>query len=516
MMQPGSGTLQSVVTCVVDLSASAAVLSSVTPFEEFRTTVTVPFYNGSVTGHAVAFYNGTMFIPGEVNPFTGATVGQAPATPTITMPSPNMVTPATIYNQYNIPVGASATGLVQGVVELTDASQPRNGLNISDVGIYLATINSTATMNDLFIIGNNGIVSKFETTLDVELIMAMAPGAITYVYCISYGSGGTYAGYSDALIGFAATGASKSSGGNGPASVWSISYGGPEWTSDPATYEHANTLLGHLSDSGVTVLASSGDQGAWFYEVELDQFGNIYQQYLNFGANWPAASPYVVAVGATAYRARRTQTQGDADYVERVCSVAQGNIITSGGGISTYWDTPDFQAPFNSNAKLGVPDLATVGAWIMVVVNGQVQPLFGTSASSPIFGGMVTLLNAYRRRLNTNATLQAPLRQVPSLLYESMSRTSASVATFEDVIEGDNCAGEPVNPGLSNNYPVYSRNTCYAATLGWDAVSGLGTPNFYDLVTVMQSWNPAPLHLPTSPAPGGTTPIPPSASPSEL
>jgi tripeptidyl-peptidase-1 len=179
------------------------------------------------------------------------------------------------------------------------------------------------------------------------------------------------------------------------------------------------------------------------------------------------------------------------------------SAATSGGGISTYWDTPAYQAPFNGNAKAGMPDVAALGAWIAVVVNGQVQPLFGTSASSPIFGGMVTLLNAYRGRVNTNATLQAPLRQVPDLLYTAMRAGRTTRAPFTDVVEGDNCAGEPVQPGWSNNYPVYSRSRCFAAVAGWDAASGLGTPLFTDLLTAALTWDPAAL-----PSGNGTTTTP--------
>jgi tripeptidyl-peptidase-1 len=150
-----------------------------------------------------------------------------------------------------------------------------------------------------------------------------------------------------------------------------------------------------------------------------------------------------------------------------------------------------------------MPDVAALGAWIAVVVNGQVQPLFGTSASSPIFGGMVTLLNAYRGRVNTNATLQAPLRQVPDLLYTAMRAGRTTRAPFTDVVEGDNCAGEPVQPGWSNNYPVYSRSRCFAAVAGWDAASGLGTPLFTDLLTAALTWDPAAL-----PSGNGTTTTP--------
>jgi hypothetical protein len=310
-------TSQNVVVCAVALPAAAGAVAA---FAEFQATVTVDFAGkGSVVGNASAFYNGTVYVPGQVNPWTGEVMTTEPAKPTLTVPPASFVLPTTIYEQYAIPQDASAAGLVQGVVEFSDASQPRNGLNISDVPAYLKLVNSTASATDLFVIGVDSIVSQFETTLDIELIMSVAPGAITYVYCISYGSGGTYAGYSDALMGFAATGATVTAGGHAPSAVWSISYGGPEWTSDPATYEHANTLLGHLSDAGVAVMSSSGDTGTYFYEVE-QFFGEIVEQFVQFGPSWPAVSPHVVAVGASALRARQPADDGGAVAARRTSS----------------------------------------------------------------------------------------------------------------------------------------------------------------------------------------------------
>jgi hypothetical protein len=317
-------TSQNVVVCAVALPAAAGAVAA---FAEFQATVTVDFAGkGSVVGNASAFYNGTVYVPGQVNPWTGEVMTTEPAKPTLTVPPASFVLPTTIYEQYAIPQDASAAGLVQGVVEFSDASQPRNGLNISDVPAYLKLVNSTASATDLFVIGVDSIVSQFETTLDIELIMSVAPGAITYVYCISYGSGGTYAGYSDALMGFAATGATVTAGGHAPSAVWSISYGGPEWTSDPATYEHANTLLGHLSDAGVAVMSSSGDTGTYFYEVE-QFFGEIVEQFVQFGPSWPAVSPHVVAVGASALRARQP-----ADGAWCGCGAVRGARVQRGAG----------------------------------------------------------------------------------------------------------------------------------------------------------------------------------------
>ena len=54
---------------------------------------------------------------------------------------------------------------------------------------------------------------------------------------------------------------------------------------------------------------------------------------------FPAASPYVTAVGAT-----QTSTDANVNLVEVVCSIETGALITSGGGFSAIDPMPDYQA----------------------------------------------------------------------------------------------------------------------------------------------------------------------------
>jgi len=83
----------------------------------------------------------------------------------------------------------------------------------------------------------------------------------------------------------------------------------------------------------------------------------------------------------------------------------------------------------------------------------------GTSASSPAFAGIVSLLNGHLL-----ATGKSPLGFLNPLLYQM---SAAQPAAFNDITYGDNKC---------------TRNFCmiygYNATKGWDPVAGLGSINY--------------------------------------
>jgi tripeptidyl-peptidase-1 len=87
----------------------------------------------------------------------------------------------------------------------------------------------------------------------------------------------------------------------------------------------------------------------------------------------------------------------------------------------------------------------------------------GTSCSTPVFAGIVSLLNG--KRLTAN---KAPLGFLNPLLYTAAVQHPT---VFTDITVGDN---------------TYSRlSHCkygFKCAKGWDPVTGLGTPNFPEIV----------------------------------
>ncbi|KAJ3494769.1 hypothetical protein NLG97_g3867 [Lecanicillium saksenae] len=103
--------------------------------------------------------------------------------------------------------------------------------------------------------------------------------------------------------------------------------------------------------------------------------------------------------------------------------------------------------------KRGFPDVSLLAVNYEVVVNGRIGTYLGTSASSPVLAGMVSLLNDY---LEANG--KARLGFINPLLYSGKVD-----AAINDITSGKN----------------YGCNTNgFSATRGWDAASGLGSINF--------------------------------------
>jgi tripeptidyl-peptidase-1 len=154
---------------------------------------------------------------------------------------------------------------------------------------------------------------------------------------------------------------------------------------------------------------------------------------------FPASSPYVVAVGGT---------QGpESGETEVTCSSITGGVITSGGGFSDYYKRPSYQNtvvqnylnsytsknspyPGYNTTGRGYPDVSLLAYNYYVFVGGQRVPVSGTSASAPVFAAMVSLVNANRK-----ATGQSLLGWLNPALY------SGSASFVHDITSGQNNCG---------------------------------------------------------------------------
>jgi len=110
---------------------------------------------------------------------------------------------------------------------------------------------------------------------------------------------------------------------------------------------------------------------------------------------------------------------------------------------------------FNQNGR-AYPDVAALGVDYQVVVNGATHGVGGTSASTPTFSGVVSLMNDVRFKAG-----KKPLGFLNMWIYQHVGLTANA---FYDVVEGVNTVG-PCPQG-------------YPAKPGWDAISGWGVPNY--------------------------------------
>ncbi|KAA0150803.1 hypothetical protein FNF31_06951 [Cafeteria roenbergensis] len=242
-----------------------------------------------------------------------------------------------------------------------------------------------------------------------------------------------------------------------------------------------NSEFAKVGLNGITLAASSGDSGAHGRTDPMCQNPVTSPAY-------PAASPNVLAVGATQFSAASIKTGGSSPFCksntckmggdEIVCSTKTGALIVSGGGFSNVASTPSYQSSqvsayisgsgvpaagdFNATGR-GYPDVAALGHAYYIQLNGEAMAVDGTSCSAPVFSGVLGLLAAKKG---------GKLGHVAPLLYKIYE---ADNSAFNDVTQGDNFCTES----------SCDCTTGFKATKGWDATTGLGTPNFPKLAAGM-------------------------------
>ncbi len=343
--------------------------------------------------------------------------------------------PVQVAKAYGFPSGVTGAGQCIAIIELG------GGYNTSDLNSFfgnlgIATPSVTALSVDGVTNSPTGDANgpDGEVELDIEVAGSIAPGAKIAVYFAP----NTDQGFIDAITTAVHDATLKPS-------IISISWGGPEnsWTAQARNA--LNSACQDASTMGVTVLAASGDDGA----SDGSTGGTP-------TVDFPAASPYVVGCGGTKLTISGTGISSEQAWNE--LSASEG---ATGGGVSEVFALPSYQqtakvpkAP-NGFVGRGVPDVsgdADPVTGYNVVVDGQSAVIGGTSAVAPLWAGLLALIN---QSLGSNVGYVNPL------FY------SASVApAFRDITTGSNGS--------------------YSAGPGWDACTGLGSPNGAALLKALQ------------------------------
>jgi subtilase family serine protease len=284
-----------------------------------------------------------------------------------------------------------------------------------------------------------------ETSLDVEWSHVIAPNANILLVIAKSNSD------SDILD---ATQWISDNLGTDNADVLSQSYGEAEQCMAPTDLARQHALFAKMSRQGITLFASSGDQGAG--QPTCD--GSAYMK----AVSTPASDPYVTGVGGTALIADGTSGQYQSESVWNESTIF-GDAVAGGGGYSILFTRPSYQSAAQHNRMRAVPDVsynAAVFHGVLTVWNGSFFRFGGTSAGSPQWAGITALADqiAHKR-----------LGQLNSALYQ----TGGSRLFFHDVTTGDNSIPD-LTPyqGESLGTPIQG----YSAGPGYDPVTGLGTP----------------------------------------
>ena len=196
-----------------------------------------------------------------------------------------------------------------------------------------------------------------------------------------------------------------------------------------------------LAAVGVNVFVSSGDAGSNPDNTGHNSSGPLQAEY-------EASDPCVVAVGGTSLMLNAAgQVSSERGWVG------------SGGGKSTYFPKPIWQQRNGvpaDNARC-VPDISAAAdpnTGALIVLNGQVRQIGGTSWSAPTWAGFCALINQARQAAGK-----------PSLPFLNPQLYQLGPACFRDITEGNN--GE------------------YNVQPGYDMVTGLGTPNIEQMIAAL-------------------------------
>lgn len=243
--------------------------------------------------------------------------------------------------------------------------------------------------------------------------------------------------------------------------------------------------------SGISILSASGDSGC---HGRTDETCGVGLKANAMYPDFPACSPYVTSVGGTVLT--KGVSQGATEPICKTLTCATGGTevvattrgglaaISSGGGFSTVATRPSYQAAFvkayiaNSASKMpptqyynnsnrGFPDVAAL-AHNYVIWAGSQTFVDGTSCATPTWAAIIGLLNAHRIRAGKPVVGFAN-----PLLYAIYTATKG--AAFQDITTGDNACTES---GCQCKYG-------FSAVAGWDAVSGLGSPNVAAIIVAM-------------------------------
>ncbi len=264
-----------------------------------------------------------------------------------------------------------------------------------------------------------------EVMLDIEVAGAIAPGANIVVYFAP----NTDAGFLDAIT-------SAIHDIKNKPSVISISWGGPESSWTPQSMTAFDQAFQAAAAMGITVCAASGDNGS------DDGVGDGADH-----ADFPASSPYCLACGGTNLRG-----SGSSITSEGVWNNGANGGAT-GGGVSSFFARPPYQEGLNITKTQGgtealqmrgVPDVCGVAdpqTGYDVRVDGNNLIIGGTSAVAPLWAGLLARINATKAR---RAGFINPHLYV-------------NPAALRDITQGNNGS--------------------FAAATGWDACTGLGSPN---------------------------------------
>ena len=345
-------------------------------------------------------------------------------------------TPPQVAAAYAYPGGVTGQGECVALIELGGGFREADlGAYFSSLGIPLPAVQAVSVLKANNSPGKpNG--PDGEVMLDIEVLGGVAPGARIAVYFAP----NTDQGFIDAVT------TAVHDAGRQP-SVVSISWGSAESTWTAAAMQQMEEAFAAAAAMGVTVTVAAGDNGSG--DAVNDGLAHV---------DFPASAPHALACGGTRLEMAEGRIAAETVWDDGPAGGA------SGGGISVVFPVPAYQQgsriPVSANPGSqrgrGVPDIcgdADPDTGYSVRVDGQTMTIGGTSAVAPLWAGLIALFNQ---------ALGRSVGFVHPFLYSAAARTG-----LHDITSGSNGA--------------------YSAGPGWDACSGLGSPDGAALLAALKA-----------------------------
>lgn len=338
--------------------------------------------------------------------------------------------PPDIQSAYDLsPIYTSSTG---SGITIADATV--GFARSADFSAFTKQFGGSATLTSVTVGTNAPSDNNGETTLDVEWMAGVAPGASIDQVSPPNASNKSF----DSMYSYIANDLSS-------VHVVSTSWGVCELQMSKKEAKLDESLFAQSYTEGQWWLSASGDNGS-------DDCYNGKE-----AVDFPGSSPYVIGVGGTEVTPKSTKGSHYSGWKNEVTWGTKGDGA-SGGGTSVLFAKPSYQSALTPNdGARDVPDVALMaddsdpnGGYI-IYYRGQWESGWGgTSFAAPMWAGFLALLAQEK-----GGTISSPLDR----LY-ALAGTSSYVKIFHDITAGCNSF---------DNVPGY----CAAA--GYDQTTGLGS-----------------------------------------
>ena len=443
--------------------------------------------------------------------------GTQPAQPRFTSSETgnHYLTPGDIATIYDITPAYNSgfTGSNQSIAIIGQSA-----INLSDIANFQTAVGIGAKIPIPVLVPDSGTSHIYadgdeaESDLDLEYSSTIAKGA--QVYFIYTGDSNSYGVFNS--LEYAVD--------ERIAPIISSSYGDCEPNLGQSSYNQYNSFLEQAAAQGQTVLSAAGDDGSTDCYGEYKNNATENEQ---LAVDFPASSQYVTGVGGTEFLAAdvasTNSTYFDAESTTDIISSAKSYIpemvwnddpttesdassplSAGGGGVSIFTTQPSWQSgtiggiAVSSPGHRMVPDIALTASpinapfafctsdttfWASAQkascndglrdsATGDLTVGGGTSFEAPTVSGLVAIINQAK-----NSTGQGVINPT---LY-SLAATSAYATAFHDITSGGN------NCTAGTTYCSAPATTDYAATTGYDEASGLGSIDFFNLLTAWPS-----------------------------